>query len=171
MNFATVRLGVDVPVSVTFDGMEFEIPDAADRYPGLARYRGSQLVIGLRPAAFSPGRPTDPATIRVVPLGVEALGDEKHVLFRAPGAKAVAAAGRGTGTAGGDMPVAVDDSVGGPLWTAKLPQDADVAIGRPALLAIDLSEAYFFDAGSGAAIPATRSSRRPAPAVREAQPA
>ena len=171
MNFATVRLGVGVPVSFTFDGMEFEIPDAADRYPGLARYRGSQLVIGLRPAAFSPARRTDTATIRVVPLGVESLGDEKHVLFRAPRSEAVAAVETQSRTADGDMPVAVDDSIGAPLWTAKLPPDADVAIGRPAMLAVDLSEAYFFDAGSGAAIPAIRSSRRPVAAVRETQPA
>ncbi|HET6530861.1 MAG TPA: hypothetical protein VFH03_09655 [Actinoplanes sp.] len=127
-------------------------------------------MIGLRPAAFSPARPGDAATIRVVPLGVEALGDEKHVLFRAPHAEA-SAAGSGTRTADGDMPVAVEDLVGAPLWTAKLPQDADVAIGRPVMVAIDLSEAYFFDAGSGAAIPAVRSSRQPVPAVRETQPA
>ena len=41
MNFATVRLSVTEPVSVTLDGVELEIPDAAGRYPDLARYRGS----------------------------------------------------------------------------------------------------------------------------------
>ena len=40
------------------------------------------------------------------------------------------------------------------LWTAKIAQHADVSIGRPALLSIDLREAHFFDPRTGAAVPA-----------------
>ena len=81
----------------------------------------------------------------VRPLGVESLGDEKHVLFEAPAAGA-------TTPAALDMPVTVDDSAAAQLWTAKVSQYADLAIGRPVLLSVDLSMAYFFDPETGLAI-------------------
>ncbi|GAA4607261.1 multiple sugar transport system ATP-binding protein [Actinoplanes octamycinicus] len=149
MNFATVGLrAAGGRVTVLLDGVEWEVPDAIVRYPDLTGYLGSPVVIGLRPAAFSPARPDAAAVVEVVPLGVESLGDEKHVLFRAPQGGTAAATDED-----GEVPVAVDDSAGTQLWTAKVGQAADLAIGRPIRLAVDLTAAYFFDANSGRAIP------------------
>jgi multiple sugar transport system ATP-binding protein len=147
MNFATVELHGGDRVTVALDGLEFEIPDALHQYPGLAAHLGSLVTLGLRPAALSLARPDSAATIEVVPLGVESLGDEKHVLFEAPHDHGVDGGGKA-----GDVPVTVDDASGTTLWTAKVTQYADLAIGRPVRLAIDMSAGYLFDAGTGESI-------------------
>jgi len=146
MNFATVELrGGDDRVTASLDGLEFEIPEATRYFPGLASYLGSRVVLGLRPAAFALAGPDSPATIEAVPLGVESLGDEKHVLFEAPhdhGGETI-----------GEVPVAVAYNSEAALWTAKVTQHADLAIGRPVRLALDMSSAYLFDEATGEAIP------------------
>jgi multiple sugar transport system ATP-binding protein len=152
MNFATVELRGDAGrVTAAFAGREFDLPGALRRRPSLATRLGSTVVMGLRPAAFAlataPGKPA----LEVVPLGVESLGDEKHILFEAPGAGAAVA-----GTGAEDVPVAVDESADTQLWTAKVRQRADLVIGRPVALAVDLGEAYFFDVQTGDAIPEER---------------
>ncbi|GAA3336563.1 hypothetical protein GCM10020358_09400 [Amorphoplanes nipponensis] len=149
MNFATVTLRGRDPVTVTLGGVTFPLPDALARWPGLLPYLGRPVVIGLRPAAFALAGPA-PATpaLPVVPLGVEALGDEKHLLFGAPRADDTEA----TGPAGDDGPIAVDEAAASQLWTAKVAAHADVSIGRPALLSFDLGEAHFFDPRTGEAV-------------------
>jgi multiple sugar transport system ATP-binding protein len=150
MNFATVSLRGDDPVTLILGGVTFELPDVLSRRPGLAPYLDGQVVIGLRPAAFAlAGSASAAPTLRVVPLGVEALGDEKHLLFDAPQTGGTDA----TDPAGDDVPITVDEAAASQLWTAKVPQHADVSIGRPVLLTLDLREAHFFDPGTGAAIP------------------
>ncbi|GAA3340817.1 ABC transporter ATP-binding protein [Amorphoplanes nipponensis] len=151
MNFATVTLRGRDPVTVTLGGVTFPLPDALARWPGLLPYLGRPVVIGLRPAAFALAGPA-PATpaLPVVPLGVEALGDEKHLLFGAPRADDTEA----TGPAGDDGPIAVDEAAASQLWTAKVAAHADVSIGRPALLSFDLGEAHFFDPRTGEAVAA-----------------
>ncbi|GGN50538.1 multiple sugar transport system ATP-binding protein [Actinoplanes campanulatus] len=148
MNFATVVLHDGDPVTMSLDGAVFPFPDVLRRCPDLAGRFGEEIVLGLRPAAFSLAGPDSAAVVEAVPLGVEALGDEKHVLFEAPH-------GGGAATSGdpGDVPVAVDESSVSRLWTAKVQQHAGLAIGRPVRLALDLSAAYFFDAADGYAIP------------------
>jgi multiple sugar transport system ATP-binding protein len=155
MNFATVDLtGDEARVTVKLAGQEFEVPDALRRLPGLARHLGSRVVLGLRPAAFSIAGPDAGAAVTIVPLGVESLGDEKHVLFQAlPAGEPPKPA---SAPDAGGVPVAVDETAGTQLWTAKVAQQAALAIGRPVSLAVDLSEAYFFDAESGEAIADTR---------------
>jgi multiple sugar transport system ATP-binding protein len=147
MNFATVSLRGSESVTVTLNGLQLEIPDALRRYPGLTDRLGSQVVIGLRPAAFALAGARPGPVIEVVPLGVESLGDEKHVLFQAPRDARTRVRADLEG-----VPVAVEDSSGSRMWTAKVTQQADLAIGRPVRLAIDLNKAYFFDIDSGQAI-------------------
>ncbi|MCM4084835.1 ABC transporter ATP-binding protein [Paractinoplanes hotanensis] len=148
MNFATVQLrGDEDRTTVMLAGRELEVPDAIRRHPALVRYLGSIVVMGLRPASFAVATQPVAGTLPVVPLGVESLGDEKHVLFRLPANGADAAAP-------GDVPVAVDDVAATELWTAKVGQRAQLAIGRPVPLTVDLSTAYFFDPDTGEAVPA-----------------
>jgi len=144
MNFTTVDVRGRAPLTVAVGGQDFDVPDALHRWPDLARYVGSKVVMGLRPAAFSSATPRPGSGLLVVPLGVESLGDEKHVLFDAPSTE--------TAIAAVDVPVAVDESAAAQLWTAKVSQFADLAIGRPVLLSVDLTEAYFFDPETGLAI-------------------
>ncbi|GAA0504869.1 ABC transporter ATP-binding protein [Paractinoplanes deccanensis] len=157
MNFATVTVRrAGIRLTVDLGGRTIELPGPLAERVDLARYIGSPVVIGLRPAAFSPAGPDEEA-LEAVPLGVESLGDEKHVLFAPPtdGLRALA---------DGDVPVAVDESAGTQLWTAKVGQGADVAIGRPVRLRVDLGAAYFFDPADGMAVPAP-STEPAAPAV------
>jgi multiple sugar transport system ATP-binding protein len=159
MNFATVTLSGEDPVSVTLGGITFPLPEVLTRRPGLASYLGRQIVIGLRPAAFAltsshAGGPALP----VVPLGVEALGDEKHLLFEAP------RSGDDAAGAADDVPITVDEAAASQLWTAKVVQHADVSIGRPAVLSVDLREAYFFDPQTGEAISSRAADPTPAAA-------
>jgi multiple sugar transport system ATP-binding protein len=111
------------------------------------------VLIGLRPTAFSFAGTDDTVDLEVVPLGVESLGDEQHVLFEAPATDGAEASAAAVPVAGEDVPVTVDDSTGTRLWTAKVAQRADLAIGRPVRLTVDLSAAYFFDPAGGLAIP------------------
>ncbi|WP_199509727.1 ABC transporter ATP-binding protein [Nucisporomicrobium flavum] len=151
MNFATVAVGgTGDRVTVTLAGRELAVPGVLLRRPGLARYRGATVVMGLRPAAFAVCGAGDEAALPVVPLGVESLGDEKHVLFEAP-----ACSGSSGSSRADDVPVTVDDAAATELWTAKVTQHVDLAIGRPLTLAPDLTEAYFFDPLSGLAVPET----------------
>jgi multiple sugar transport system ATP-binding protein len=155
MNFATVELHGGDRVTATLDGIELEIPDALQRYAGLAAHIHSRVVLGLRPAAFALARPDSAATMEVVPLGVESLGDEKHVLFEAPHEHRTDATG--------EVPVTVDDA-GTTLWTAKVGQYADLTIGQPVRLAVDMGAAYLFDAETGVTIPRS-AAREPAVAA------
>jgi multiple sugar transport system ATP-binding protein len=150
MNLAAVAVRGRAPVTVAIGGQDFEVPDALRRWPDLARYVGSKVVMGLRPAAFSSAAPRSGSGLLVLPLGVESLGDEKHVLFDAPSTGATTPSPVVAPVALG-VPVAVDESTA-QLWTAKVSQYADLAIGRPVLLSVDLTMAYFFDPETGLAI-------------------
>jgi multiple sugar transport system ATP-binding protein len=132
---------------VVLAGHEFEMPSALRRRPELVRYLGRPVVMGLRPAAFAVAPEPRPGTLLIVPLGVESLGDEKHVLFRLPVKDPDERDAQ-------DVPVAVDEAAAAALWTAKVGQRADLAIGRPVSLAVDFGSAYFFDPATGEAIPA-----------------
>ena len=93
-------------------------------------------VLGLRPNAFRWPAPPDGPAVTVSALGVESLGDERHVLFPALG------------------PVPGADDSAESLWTAKVGADCRVAIGDELTLGVDLSQAYFFDSTTGLAVPA-----------------
>ena len=151
MNFATVELHqYQDQFSVRLGGHDLVVSGA--HRAALARYMGSPVVIGLRPAAFSLATTPGETALTIVPLGVESLGDEKHVLFTAPPAGNDETAPDLPDDGPDAVPVTVDDSAGTQLWTAKVTQRADLAIGRPMSLAVDLSAAYFFDPVSGEAV-------------------
>lgn len=155
MNFATVELSAREPVTVVLGEQHFEVPQALHRWPGLAAYLGRCVVIGLRPAALSLDVPTTGTPVLpVVPLGVESLGDEKHLLFEAPSGGGHLPGQDKDLPTGDPLEVGADDSPAIPLWTAKVGQRADVAIGRPVRLAADFGQAYFFDPDTGETIAA-----------------
>jgi len=114
--------------------------------PELIRHAGSEVTVGLRPASISlSGAPAGGTTavVDATAITVESLGDEKHVLFLPPFALPDVT---GSATASG-----VDTELTA-MWTASADPDADVKPGQHVRLRLDLDEAYFFDAETGAAI-------------------
>jgi multiple sugar transport system ATP-binding protein len=91
------------------------------------------VTVGLRPDAFAWPRPDGLPELTGTALGVESLGDERHVLFAALGGPPVS-----------DEPL--PETVG-ELWTARVPARCQVALG------VDLDQLYLFDVDSGAAVP------------------
>jgi len=142
MNFAPAIVTGDPPM-LRVAHTVWPLPDGYRRWPGLADRRDGAVTLGLRPDAFSLAGPDSPAaTLRVLPVSVESLGDEKQILFNPP-------------HRAGDtdsVPLAVDEAEAAELWTAKAPPHADLTIGREVALAVDLTAAYFFDSDTGTAI-------------------
>jgi multiple sugar transport system ATP-binding protein len=91
-------------------------------------------VLGLRPDAFRWPVPAGCPAVTVTALGVESLGDERHILFQPLG----------------PLPGGVDT---GSLWTAKVDADCRVSIGDRISLGVDVGQAYFFDSTTGLAVP------------------
>jgi multiple sugar transport system ATP-binding protein len=130
------------------------------RHPRAARQRVRGAVAGrLGAAVAEPGRPGRPGGhLRTaagrVPGGLwrrlvrrrrgdgRVAGDEKNVLFVPPFDQRGVDAGRG------------DDEIA-PLWTARFDPDVTVRPGDQLVLRPDLSELYFFDPVTTAALPAT----------------
>jgi multiple sugar transport system ATP-binding protein len=147
MNFATARVRAGDPITLDVAGNIWPLPDALHRWPGLADHVDRTVTLGLRPDAFSPVSPESAApTITVSPVGVESLGDEKHILFAPPDTK--------DSTTGALL--AIDETAAAEMWTAKAGPHADLTIGRLVSLAVDLTAAYFFDPDTGEAVPARR---------------
>jgi multiple sugar transport system ATP-binding protein len=164
MNLAEAQLTRDGAggLAVTFADHKLAVPDhAVAEHPGLERFVGRQVIVGIRPssfedAAFAPeGWPRFTAEARVTEL----LGSEVDAIFavRTPPvehevmvaqfdtvAKAASEDQDQTGGLAGE---------GESLWTARVNPKSSVRPGRPVDLAVDTSALYWFDPHSGHAIP------------------
>jgi multiple sugar transport system ATP-binding protein len=120
--------------------------------PALHGYAGREVVVGIRPDHLSTptegiGAPTP--RLRCRASAVEFLGGELNLLFAPPGPPS--ANGAHDGVAG--------------RWTARLDRSLPARIGQEVELAVDLAGAYFFDPGTGVAIPTVAAAVRvPVPA-------
>ncbi len=156
MNFVTAELVRDDGPAVTFAGFRLPVPGAAvAAKPGLDRYLGQPVVLGIRPSDFEDAAFADPAwpRIAVTPRVTEGLGTEIHALFAidAPPVTHAALAGAAAETEEADE--AVTALAGGRLlWTARLSSRSAVRPGAPIELAVDTSRLHFFDPGSGESI-------------------
>lgn len=124
------------------------------RRPTLRDYADRDVVVGLRPGHLSAAAATtDPATprLRCRAATVESLGSERNLLFTPPG-PAPQPAG--------------DDDEAAALWTARLDASVPVRTGEEIELAVDLTNAHFFDPDTTDAIPtgATATADHPAQA-------
>jgi multiple sugar transport system ATP-binding protein len=122
---------------------------AVERRPALRDHVDQPVVFGVRPhdlTQVTAATPADTPRLRFRTVTVESLGSERNVLFVPP-----------LPTSG----LSVADAEGGDLWTARLPGTAPFRAGTDAELALDLTQAHFFDAATSAAIPVTR----PVPAM------
>jgi multiple sugar transport system ATP-binding protein len=136
-------------LAVVLGDFHWTLPAPTVARPGIARYAGKPVLVGLRPNALRLAGPADLGTPRVIvpTVAVESLGNEKNVLFLPPfevpdvtGQLTAAAANTGIDTELTTM------------WTATVEASADVVAGGKVALEFDLGDAYYFDAADGAAI-------------------
>ncbi len=131
MNLAKGRLvAAGNALAVELGGQRMPVPNRVALHPLV----GDDVVVGLRPNAFTLDGAAGLGTrLKVKAVTVEALGDEKNVLFQPPFALAETA----------ELT---------PMWTARLDPDVKVKAGEEIELAVNLDEAYFFNPASGLAV-------------------
>jgi multiple sugar transport system ATP-binding protein len=171
MNLAEARLVGDGGLAVAFAGHKLPVPQGAiAEHPGLERFVGREVIVGIRPSSFEDAAFAPPGWPRIkAEVGVtELLGSEVDVIFpvRTPAVEH-------------DVLVAQFDSVakeasqdqdhtgglageGESPWTARVNPKSSVRPGRPIDLAVDTSALYWFDPHSGHAIPRQPSHAQPA---------
>jgi multiple sugar transport system ATP-binding protein len=156
MNFVTADLSRDDGPSVAFADYKLPVPASLiDARPGLDKYFGKKIILGIRPSDFEDAALADASWAKFpVQVGVtEELGSEIHVIFTidAPPVEHSSIADAATGDSGEDESVAA--LVGGKsLWTARVSARSKVRPNSPAELAIDTNQLQFFDADSGLSI-------------------
>jgi multiple sugar transport system ATP-binding protein len=117
------------------------LPDRPLRWPGLGRYVGKDVVLGVRPEGLSEGRASDPeASIEVEAALVEPLGAETILHFDAKAESARA-----------DQVLEAENGNGSHL-TARLDGQSAIEAGERVRLAVDVERLHFFDRKTGAAI-------------------
>jgi multiple sugar transport system ATP-binding protein len=171
MNFVTAELARDDGAAVTFADYKLPVPAGLiDRRPGLEKYFGKSIILGIRPSDFEDASLADAGWARMpVNVGVtEELGSEIHVIFTidAPQVEHASITDAATGDDGQDESVSA--LVGGKsLWTARVSARSKVHPNSPLELAVDTNQLQFFDADSGLSIghpEATQAAAEPATA-------
>ncbi|HEX4255212.1 MAG TPA: sn-glycerol-3-phosphate ABC transporter ATP-binding protein UgpC [Streptosporangiaceae bacterium] len=171
MNFVTADLARDDGAAVTFADYKLPVPAGLiDRRPGLEKYFGKSIILGIRPSDFEDASLADAGWARMpVNVGVtEELGSEIHVIFTidAPQVEHASITDAATGDDGQDESVSA--LVGGKsLWTARVSARSKVHPNSPLELAVDTNQLQFFDADSGLSIghpEATEAAAEPATA-------
>jgi multiple sugar transport system ATP-binding protein len=150
MNLARATLVTDADGTLLLRVGEFRWPippRQLRQHSALRAMAGRDLIIGLRPQALAVAAGDEPAGahLRVTAITVESLGSEKNVLFLPPFEVPEVVAD----------PRAQADTELTAMWTANVDPFADVVTGQHIVLRLDLDQAYFFDADSGLALPAT----------------
>jgi multiple sugar transport system ATP-binding protein len=143
MNFA---YGTVDGTTATFAGVTASVSDASK----IAASR-RDVIVGMRPTAFSMERQAGWPTIDVVPELVEELGDERYVIFDVDSPLVDTEATRAAISAR-----STEDTLLTPInkarFTARLMTDAPIARGDDLTLAINPERLYFFDPETGTAL-------------------
>ncbi|WP_432825507.1 ABC transporter ATP-binding protein [Dactylosporangium sp. CA-092794] len=151
MNLITAEASGGDRLVLAVGGNRWPVPaEGLAQVPALAGYAGQSIVVGLRPDAFAWPPTDDGPAITVTALAVESLGNEKHIVFEAPGAASGPAAGRALGVEGDER-----------LWTAKVNPRCPATIGDRLTLGVDMAAAYYFDPGTGLALATDRGPAAP----------
>jgi multiple sugar transport system ATP-binding protein len=156
MNIVTARLSADGgQAAVSFGGHRLIMPASAlTARPGLDRYVGQDVILGIRPSDFEDAQLADPSWARM-PIDVdviEELGSEIHVIFviDAPPVehKDTADLAADAEQDEASIPLAAGKSV----WTARVNARSPARPGASLELAVDTSNMHFFDPRSGLTI-------------------
>ena len=156
MNFVMAELVRDDGLAVTFGGHRLAVPESAlEAKPGLDRYIGREVILGIRPSDFEDASLADANWPRMqAGAGVtEELGSEIHVIFTidAPPVEHASITEAAQGEEGEDE-AAVALAGGKSVWTARVAARSSVRPGSPVELAVDTSNLHFFDPVSGLSI-------------------
>src|SRR5256886_1588901 len=154
MNFVTAKAVRDDGPAVVFAGHRLPIPPAVvEARPGLERFFGRELILGVRPADFEDAALADPrwATMAVEARVNEELGREIHVIFTI-GAPIVQHASLSQAISDEDDDSAIALTGGESQWTARVAARSHVKPGQRLDLALDTSNLHFFDPEDGLAI-------------------
>jgi multiple sugar transport system ATP-binding protein len=119
---------------------------------GATGVRDGQVILGLRPTAFAPGRRDGWRTLTVTPDVVEDLGDERYLIFEVDAPRVDTDAVRAAFDARSADEVTLLASDARARFTARVPADVPATIGAPVTLSVDPSRLYFFDPATGAAL-------------------
>jgi multiple sugar transport system ATP-binding protein len=154
MNFVTAKAVRDDGPAVVFAGHRLPIPPAVvDARPGLERFFGRELILGVRPSDFEDAALADPdwATMPVEARVTEELGSEIHVIFTID-APIVQHASLSQAISDEDDDSAIALAGGESQWTARVAARSHVKPGQRLNLALDTSNLHFFDPEDGLAI-------------------
>ncbi len=145
MNLARATLRkVGETLALDLGEHRWQVPEQQiERHPELRKLANREVVVGLRPSAFSL-QPTTSARLQVKAITVESLGEEKNILFLPP--FAVPDVANKEAASGVETELTA-------MWTAHTTPDAAVTAGQVIDLWLDLEHAYFFDAATGLAVP------------------
>jgi multiple sugar transport system ATP-binding protein len=129
---------------------------AVTERPGLDRFLGREVIIGVRPsafedAAFAPeGRPRIKAEVTVT----EELGSEANLLFtvHAPQVHHDVMVAKFDRAAKDEVEAEELAAAGESLWTARVNPETSARPGRTVDLAVDPNQIHFFDPQTGRTI-------------------
>jgi multiple sugar transport system ATP-binding protein len=119
---------------------------AGIRVPLVRRAPRGRVILGIRPQDLSLANSAE--SFAVEPAVVEELGSATHVIFPVDAPPVDTEAVRAASDEGERGVLLATDRRA--LFTAALPEDAPVEVGRPLRLAVDASRLHFFDPETGA---------------------
>jgi multiple sugar transport system ATP-binding protein len=156
MNFVDAELVRDDGPAVTFADHRLPLPDSLiDGKPGLDRYFGRKVILGIRPSDFEDALLADSSWARMSVRAdvTEELGSEIHVIFTVDAPPVHhATISEITGDEEDEDSAAVVLASGKSLWTARVAARSQVRSGQPIELAVDTSNVQFFDPVSALSI-------------------
>ena len=111
-----------------------------------------QVILGVRPTAFSAGNSNGWPELTVKPAVVEDLGDERYVIFDLDAPRVDTEETRAAYSArSADETVLLPDEERA-RFTIRLPADAPVTVGEPLVVTLDPTRLYFFDPKTSASL-------------------
>jgi multiple sugar transport system ATP-binding protein len=141
---------------VIFADHRLPLPDSLiDGKPGLDRYFGRKVILGIRPSDFEDALLADSSWARMSVRAdvTEELGSEIHVIFTVDAPPVHhATISEITGDEEDEDSAAVVLASGKSLWTARVAARSQVRSGQPIELAVDTSNVQFFDPVSALSI-------------------
>jgi len=156
MNFVDAELVRDDGPAVIFADHRLPLPDSLiDGKPGLDRYFGRKVILGIRPSDFEDALLADSSWARMSVRAdvTEELGSEIHVIFTVDAPPVHhATISEITGDEEDEDSAAVVLASGKSLWTARVAARSQVRSGQPIELAVDTSNVQFFDPVSALSI-------------------
>jgi multiple sugar transport system ATP-binding protein len=152
MNLLRARVtGGDGPASVELGEVVLPLPSSlVARRPGLARYAGQEVVVGIRPEDIEDASLVPSANGSSVPVRItlaEALGSEVIAHFPLGGEVEPVTVGGAPDTP--SLEAATDSGV---LLTARLSPRSGARSGQPLRVSIDVERLHFFDPETDQAI-------------------